>query len=97
VTSSNRDVILRHNRFLNGSVNIKPKYSDVYVENNYFISFTDVSKGSTSYVYIQRILADGITTGYTNETYRPEGKLIRSDFSAFMARALDDKFKVVGQ
>jgi hypothetical protein len=58
------------------------------------VSFTDVPKGSASYVYIQRILAAGITTGYAGGIYKPEGKLIRSDFSAFMARALDDQFKI---
>jgi hypothetical protein len=61
------------------------------------ISFTDVHKESASYVYIKRILADGITMGYPDGTFKPDKQLIRSDFSAFMARAIDDSFKVLGQ
>ncbi|MBT2661685.1 Ig-like domain-containing protein [Bacillus sp. ISL-45] len=57
-------------------------------------SFTDVKEGTSSYPYIKRILAAGITTGYADGTYRPNGLLIRSDFSAFVARALEDRFKV---
>ncbi|WP_404356421.1 S-layer homology domain-containing protein [Cytobacillus firmus] len=58
------------------------------------VNFTDVHSGSASYIYIKRILADNITTGYPDGSFRPDQKLIRSDFSAFMARALDDYFKV---
>jgi hypothetical protein len=67
------------------------------LKNEAQVSFSDVPKGSVSYVYIQRILAEGITTGYNDGTFKPEKELIRSDFAAFMARALDEKFKVVGQ
>ncbi|UII55651.1 S-layer homology domain-containing protein [Cytobacillus spongiae] len=58
------------------------------------ISFSDVSQGSSSYEYVKRILADGITTGYPDGTFRPNKQLIRSDFSAFMARALDEEYKL---
>jgi hypothetical protein len=67
------------------------------LKNEAQVSFSDVPKGSASYVYIQRILAEGITTGYNDGTFKPERELIRSDFAAFMARALDEKFKVSGQ
>ncbi|CAM3889122.1 S-layer homology domain-containing protein [Aeromicrobium ponti] len=58
------------------------------------VSFSDVSSGMSAYVYIKRILADGITAGYPDNTFRTDSKLSRGDFSAFLARALDVKFKV---
>ncbi|MBT2643632.1 S-layer homology domain-containing protein [Bacillus sp. ISL-41] len=57
-------------------------------------SFSDVPASSAAYVYIKRILAESITTGYPDGTFKPSKELIRSDFSAFMARALDDRFKI---
>jgi competence protein ComEC len=58
------------------------------------VAFTDVPSGSAAYVHVKRILNEGITIGYPNGTYKPNNKLTRSDFSAFMARALDERFKV---
>jgi Leucine-rich repeat (LRR) protein len=55
--------------------------------------FPDVSTQSSSYVHIKRIMAEGITTGYPDGTFRPSKKLIRGEFSAFMARAWEDRFK----
>jgi hypothetical protein len=55
--------------------------------------FPDVSAQSSSYVHVRRILAEGITTGYPDGTFRPYSELIRGDFSAFMARVLEDRFK----
>ena len=55
--------------------------------------FTDVKENSKSYMYIKRILAEGITNGYPDGTFRPGLPLKRSEFSAFMARAMDDQFK----
>ncbi|WP_191991788.1 S-layer homology domain-containing protein [Bacillus aerolatus] len=57
-------------------------------------SFTDVSPNMSAYVYIKRILAEKITAGYPNNTYRPNVDVTRAQFSAFLARALDDRFKV---
>ncbi|CAM3777104.1 hypothetical protein GCM10009865_50660 [Aeromicrobium ponti] len=58
------------------------------------VTFNDVSTGSKSYDSIKKILADRITTGYPDGTFRPDQSLIRADFSAFMARALAEEFKV---
>jgi Leucine-rich repeat (LRR) protein len=58
------------------------------------VTFSDVSSSSKSYDSIKKILADRITTGYPNGTFRPDQSLIRADFSAFMARALSEEFKV---
>jgi beta-lactamase superfamily II metal-dependent hydrolase len=56
--------------------------------------FSDVTPNMSAYVYIKRIIADGITAGYPDGTFRPDASLQRSGFSAFLARALDDQFKV---
>ncbi|MFD2442661.1 Ig-like domain-containing protein [Bacillus sp. CGMCC 1.16607] len=57
------------------------------------VSFPDVPEASKTSVHIKRILADRITTGYPDGTFKPERVVIRSDFSAFMARAMDERFK----
>lgn len=58
------------------------------------IPFSDVSPSMSSYLHIKRIVAANITQGYPNNTYRPDGKVTRGQFSAFLARALNDQFKV---
>jgi Leucine-rich repeat (LRR) protein len=70
--------------FLSRAFELKQESPDV---------FPDVSAQSSSYVHVKRILAEGITTGYPDGTFRPYAVLIRGDFSAFMARALEEKFK----
>ncbi|WP_404356511.1 S-layer homology domain-containing protein [Cytobacillus firmus] len=57
-------------------------------------NFSDVTPNMSAYPYIKRIIADGITAGYPDGTFRPDASLQRSGFSAFLARALDDQFKV---
>jgi competence protein ComEC len=61
------------------------------------VSFSDVPTGMAAYIHVKRILAKGITIGYSNGTFKPNNKISRADFSAFMARAIDDKFKVSGE
>ncbi|WP_214779784.1 S-layer homology domain-containing protein [Bacillus sp. ISL-45] len=58
------------------------------------VYFSDVSPSITAYSSIKKILAFGITTGYADNTFRPNKQLSRGDFSAFLARALNDSFKV---
>jgi Leucine-rich repeat (LRR) protein len=70
--------------FLSRAFELKEESQDV---------FPDVSEQSSSYIHVRRILAEGITTGYPDGTFRPYAVLIRGDFSAFMARALEDRFK----
>ncbi|MGM0843323.1 MAG: S-layer homology domain-containing protein [Bacillota bacterium] len=57
-------------------------------------SFTDVSPSSSAYESIMKILAAGITQGYEDYTYRPDQQLTRGQFSAFLARALEESFRV---
>ncbi|WP_338449577.1 S-layer homology domain-containing protein [Niallia oryzisoli] len=56
--------------------------------------FTDISSSMASYPHIKRILAENITQGYPDNTFRPNEKVTRAQFSAFLARALNDEFKV---
>ena len=56
------------------------------------VTFKDVSKSSAAYPYIGKLLAAKITSGYSDNTFRPDQAVTRGQFSAFMARALDPSF-----
>ncbi|MFI8577884.1 S-layer homology domain-containing protein [Rossellomorea aquimaris] len=56
-------------------------------------SFKDVSPSMAASDSILKILAERITGGYTDGTYRPNQDVTRDQFSAFLARALDERFK----
>jgi hypothetical protein len=56
-------------------------------------SFDDVDFESWLYDYVSCLVDNHITTGYDDNTYRPNAKLKRSQFAAFMARVMDDSFK----
>ncbi|HYK71916.1 MAG TPA: S-layer homology domain-containing protein, partial [Pseudoneobacillus sp.] len=56
-------------------------------------NFKDVRVDSRAYSYIQALAAHNITTGYEDGTFRPDDKMNRMQFSAFMARFLNDDFK----
>lgn len=58
------------------------------------VTFSDVSSSMVAYPYIGRLIAAGITNGYTDGTYRPNKAVTRGEFSAFMARALDSSFRL---
>jgi hypothetical protein len=58
------------------------------------VLFYDVSENMAAYPFIGKILSAGITHGFSDWTFRPNKELTRAEFSAFLARALDDKFKV---
>ena len=60
--------------------------------NNSF-TFTDVSADNGAKSYISTLAANNITTGYLDGTFKPNGKITRQHFAAFMARLLDDRFK----
>ncbi|WP_157723653.1 S-layer homology domain-containing protein [Domibacillus aminovorans] len=48
-----------------------------------------MSKSSTAYPYNQKILAAQITTGYRDNTYRPNMEVTCAQFAAFTARKLN--------
>jgi len=55
------------------------------------VSFSDVPTSSSAYSYIGKLVAANITSGYDDNTYRPEQAVTRGQFSAFMARTLKSK------
>ncbi len=58
-------------------------------------SFSDVSSNMAAYQSILNVSADGIASGYSDGTYRPDQSVTRGQFSAFMARTLEPSFRVV--
>ncbi|MFK2827257.1 S-layer homology domain-containing protein [Bacillus sp. B190/17] len=58
------------------------------------IRFHDVPSSSSAYQSIYKIVAAGITSGYPDGTFKPNTTMTRAPFSAFLARALNDRFKV---
>ncbi len=58
------------------------------------VPFVDISPAMVSYQHIKRIVAENLTQGYEDNTFRPNLKVTRAQFSAFLARALNDEFKV---
>lgn len=51
-------------------------------------TFKDVKKGQTAYDAVSQLAAAGITTGYEDNTFRPNEHLTRGHVSAFLARAM---------
>ncbi|WP_191090537.1 S-layer homology domain-containing protein [Niallia endozanthoxylica] len=58
------------------------------------IPFTDISPSMESYLHIKRMITENLTQGYPDNTFRPQLKVTRAQFSTFIARALNDDFKV---
>lgn len=55
--------------------------------------FKDVSPNMKAYEPINYIIAANITAGYPDNTFRPLANVTRGQFSAFLARGLEPKFK----
>lgn len=51
--------------------------------------FTDVESGHWAHDYIEKLSASGITTGYADQTFKPEDDVNRSQFAAFLYRGLE--------
>lgn len=58
------------------------------------IKFKDVSPASKAYPYIGQLLAAGITSGYPDNTYRPNESVTRGQFAAFMSRGIRVSFPI---
>ncbi|WP_083207854.1 S-layer homology domain-containing protein [Fictibacillus arsenicus] len=52
-------------------------------------SFSDVKPGYWAYNSIQTILANGITGGYTDGTFRPNSPITRAEFSSMLDRYIN--------
>ena len=69
-------------------------YTQVFVDNpippSYIISstFPDVPLTHSHYAGIEAIYAEGITTGFSDGTYRPDQPVTRAQMGTFLARAL---------
>lgn len=58
------------------------------------ITFTDVKEGFWAFQDIQKLAANGITTGYKDGTFGPTNTITRAQFAVFLARALEEDFRV---
>ncbi|MFC0471741.1 S-layer homology domain-containing protein [Halalkalibacter kiskunsagensis] len=55
--------------------------------------FRDIKPSHTFYHDINALAANGITTGFSDHTFKASQHTSRAHFSVFLARALDDRFK----
>ncbi|XKE94012.1 Ig-like domain-containing protein [Metaplanococcus flavidus] len=55
--------------------------------------FKDVKSGYWASGYISGLYENGITTGYSDKTFRAEQSTTRAEFSVFLARALNKDFR----
>ncbi|WP_050183940.1 S-layer homology domain-containing protein [Domibacillus robiginosus] len=57
------------------------------------VSFKDVPKSFWGHPYITALADQNITLGYPDGTFKPNNALTRSQFSVFLARALNNDYK----
>lgn len=58
------------------------------------MTFTDVPVSSAGYAYISKVIAAGVTQGYSETEFRPNEPVTRAQFSAFLARATNEKLRL---
>ncbi|RAK19890.1 S-layer family protein [Anoxybacillus vitaminiphilus] len=56
-------------------------------------NFKDVSSKHWAKTFIDQLASSGITTGYPDNTFKPENPTTRLQFSLFLARALNPEFR----
>ncbi|RBW67602.1 C40 family peptidase [Bacillus taeanensis] len=56
---------------------------------NAAVNFKDVAQNSWAYYDIQSLVANNITVGYADHTYRPTNDTSRAEFSVFLHRAMN--------
>ncbi len=64
------------------------------IQEEALVPFSDVSLNMATYRPIRQILAYGVTEGYKDGTYKPKQPLTRAQFSALLARAESDQFRL---
>ncbi|SDO56832.1 N-acetylmuramoyl-L-alanine amidase [Halobacillus aidingensis] len=57
-------------------------------------SYGDVSPYAYYYDAVKSVTSAGVAAGYPDGTYRPESAITREEFALFVARALNDQFRV---
>ncbi|MFI8575781.1 S8 family serine peptidase [Rossellomorea aquimaris] len=63
------------------------------LESQRSIRFTDVSENIAGYKAIGALVESGITKGFSDGTFKPHRYITRAEFSVFLARAEEPKFK----
>ena len=58
------------------------------------VNFTDVPKSGDQYEAINKIATAGLTVGYTDGNFRPANLVTRQDFAVFVARGLNQDYRV---
>ncbi|WP_339251838.1 S-layer homology domain-containing protein [Sporosarcina sp. FSL W8-0480] len=58
------------------------------------MTFTDVPVSSAGYAYIPKLVAAGITQGYSKTSFGPENPVKRAHFAAFLARATNENLRL---
>jgi len=61
---------------------------------NQRISFIDVYMIQWANNYVNKLASNNITTGYQDSTFRPQEMVSRQHFAVFMARLLNDDYKI---
>ncbi|WP_349408661.1 S8 family serine peptidase [Pseudalkalibacillus sp. SCS-8] len=55
--------------------------------------FTDVPVGHWAKDYINTLVANNMTSGYPDGSFKPNKGITRAEFATFLSRAIDDRFK----
>ncbi|MDL4838893.1 S-layer homology domain-containing protein [Aquibacillus rhizosphaerae] len=63
------------------------------LESNNSISFSDSSNSWANH-YIEGLVNNGVTNGYSDGTFRPNNNITRVEFSLMLARAMNTTFRV---
>lgn len=58
------------------------------------VYFLDIALSGAQYDAIDKIATAGLTNGYSDGTYRPAANVTRAEFALFVARGLNDAFRV---
>ncbi|MBU8907629.1 S-layer homology domain-containing protein [Desertibacillus haloalkaliphilus] len=65
-----------------------------HLEGEGHFQFYDVPSDFWGLDEIQTLVANQITIGYPDRSFKPRNNITRAEFSTFMARALDERFRV---
>lgn len=68
-------------------------FSDVLPPQDKEVAFTDVAKNHLFYKEISRIAENDITTGYPDNTFKPDHSVTRAEFSTFLERVVQHESK----
>lgn len=58
------------------------------------MTFKDVPVSSAAYTAISKVIATGVTQGYSESEFKPNVPVTRAQFSAFLARTTNDAFRL---